>query len=269
MIVRERFPISELVRRTGVPGATIHHYLRLGLLPAPRRVSSNRFLYDERHVQAVQLVRMLRERRRLPLKTIRRILPDLLDLEGEQAFRPEMWDQAVGLRLRGAARRAPAVRLLEAATEAFSKRGFGEVNVDDVCRAARIAKGSFYRHYRSKEELLFAVVETAVREVADEFEEAAASVDRLDRRTAAAILARCLERRLPIMLDVVARAVQRRPGYAEAAARSYHGLARDVGANLPRASDPVVAGEELIRHALGMILRGVAQAPDSASTSYA
>ena len=52
-------------------------------------------------------------------------------------------------------RRVPRDRLLDAAREAFVRRGYADVNVDDICRAARIAKGSFYRHYRSKEAVFF------------------------------------------------------------------------------------------------------------------
>ena len=38
--------------RTGVPAASIHHYRRLGLLPEPERAARNRFVYDQRHVEA-------------------------------------------------------------------------------------------------------------------------------------------------------------------------------------------------------------------------
>ena len=43
--------IADLVAETGVPRATIHSYLRLGLLPRPKRLSPARFAYDERHVR--------------------------------------------------------------------------------------------------------------------------------------------------------------------------------------------------------------------------
>src|SRR5712691_9509027 len=170
MVARERFTIAELVGRTGVPPATIHHYLRLGLLPSPYRSATNRFLYDERHALALRLVRLLRDRRRLPLATIRRVLPDLMAMEGEEAFRPEMWERVVDVRAGASSRRLPASRLLASALDAFSRRGYGDVNIDDICRAARIAKGSFYRHYRSKEDLFFGVVEAAGDEVVHAFD---------------------------------------------------------------------------------------------------
>ena len=61
------FTLRDLVERTRVPATTIHHYQRLGLLPPPDRAAWNRFVYDDRHVQALRLIRLLRERRRLGL----------------------------------------------------------------------------------------------------------------------------------------------------------------------------------------------------------
>ena len=100
--------IADLVALTEVPPATIHYYLRHGLVPPPKRVSPNRFTYDDRHVQALRLVRLLRDRRGLPLDMIRRIMPELLRLEAEEAFRPEMWDRALAPRV--SRRRSPDAR---------------------------------------------------------------------------------------------------------------------------------------------------------------
>jgi len=248
-----RFPIGSLSRRTGVPAATVHHYLKLGLLPAPRRVSSSRFLYDERHVQALKLIRLLRERRGLPLPVIRRILPDLLGLEEDQAFRPEMWDQAVGAHVRGGARRAPGVRLLDAAIEVFARRGYADVNVDEICKAARIAKGSFYRHYRSKEELFFAAAEAAAAQIVQDFGKAVAPGP-VSLETAADSLARLLEPRTPVFLELFMRAVQRRPGYPAASRRMFTRLATGVGEQLG-AGDPLTTGATVLQLATVDIFR--------------
>src|SRR5947209_1068946 len=201
--------IAELVALTEVPSATIHYYLRHGLLPAPRRIAANRFAYDERHVLGLKLIRTLRERRGLSLPMIRRILPELLRLESEEAFSPEIWDRVLAPRL--SARRLPSNRLLEAAKEAFTRRGYSDVNVDDICRAARIAKGSFYRHYRSKEELFFTVAEAAGDEVVEGFDRAVPPGPAPEEGAAAALSA-ALEPRLPIFLDLLARSAQRRAG---------------------------------------------------------
>jgi AcrR family transcriptional regulator len=253
LLARKRFPIAELVARSGVPAATIHHYLRMGLLPSARRAAPNRFLYDARHVEALKLIRMLRDRRGLSLSVIRRILPDLLGLDQDQAFRPEMWDRAVGAHVGRGARRPPAARLLDAAVDAFARRGYADVNVDEICRAARIAKGSFYRHFRSKEELFFAAADAAAEQIVEEVARAIGSgswpVDR-----AAEVVARSIEPRLPLFMELFTRAVQRRPGYAGSAGRLFTSLAVQVG-ELQRAGDPLGAGAQVLMQAAVVVFR--------------
>jgi DNA-binding transcriptional MerR regulator len=181
------------VPMTGPPRTlTIAEVVALrGLLHRPRRASPARFAYDERHVRALQLIRSLRESRQVPLPTIKRILPELLALEPTEAFLPDMWDRALAARAEDRTR-DPAARLLSVAREAFARRGYGEVNVDELCRAARIAKGSFYRHYRSKEELFLKVAEATADEVAARFRN-----ERNESESPAETLARVLAPWLP------------------------------------------------------------------------
>jgi len=228
--------MSELVARTGVPAATVRYYMVQGLLPPAVRVSSNRYLYDERHVEAVRLVRLLRERRSMSLETIARVLPELLpDLLGTDSpgvFRPEMWGEVL---VPGAASPpGPSLRdrLVDIGTEQFSARGYGEVTVDDVCRAADIAKGSFYRQFSSKEELFLAVVQTVATRSAERFSCRAAG-RLVAPAEAVGALADALGTHLAVVLDLTSLAAQRRPGYA-------HAL-RALTATLCAAVEPVLA----------------------------
>jgi AcrR family transcriptional regulator len=66
-------------------------------------------------------------------------------------------------------RRRRVEQLCRAGLELFLRRGVGEVTIDDIARRARLAKGSFYRYFRDKEEL----VETLVAPVAELFRAAA------------------------------------------------------------------------------------------------
>ncbi len=50
-----------------------------------------------------------------------------------------------------------AQRVLEAATEQFASRGFADVSLDDVARAAEVTRGAVYHHYGSKAKLFAAV----------------------------------------------------------------------------------------------------------------
>jgi AcrR family transcriptional regulator len=246
--------IADLVAVTDVPSATIHYYLRHGLLPAPRRVAANRFAYDERHVLGLKLIRTLRERRGLSLPMIRRILPELLRLESEEAFSPEIWDRVLAPRL--SARRLPSNRLVEAAKEAFTRRGYADVNVDDICRAARIAKGSFYRHYRSKEDLFFAAADSLAADVAARFARGAGSGG-MDEDVAPALLARLLAPRLPVFLELFARALQGRPEYDAVAQRIVKSSARAIGASVRGEGSPEARGGRTLRDAVLTIFRGL------------
>lgn len=45
-------------------------------------------------------------------------------------------------------------QILEAARRSFARRGLHATTVDDIARAARVAKGTVYLYYRSKDQLL-------------------------------------------------------------------------------------------------------------------
>jgi AcrR family transcriptional regulator len=244
--------IADLVAETDVPPATVHYYLRHGLLPQPKRVAANRFTYDRRHVQALKLIRTLRERRGLSLDMIRRIMPELLRLEAEDAFSPVMWDKALGPRM--SRRRTPSARLLDAAKDAFAKRGYADVNVDDICHAARIAKGSFYRHYRSKEELFFAAAAALASDVTARFVEVAGPQP-VGVEEAGAVLARLIDPALPVFLDLFARALQRRPGYPASAESIFGQAVLEIGRLIAGDGSASELGSRAVGRAIADVFR--------------
>jgi AcrR family transcriptional regulator len=74
------------------------------------------------------------------------------------------------------ARRAREKRrseLLEAATSVFARKGYWAASITDIIDAAGVARGSFYRYFRSKQKIFVAIV--------DQFREAEMSlVQKLD-----------------------------------------------------------------------------------------
>jgi AcrR family transcriptional regulator len=150
--------LAGLVARSGVPAATLHYWRQLGLLPPATRVAANRFVYDERHVQAARLVRLLREQRRMPLRDIAAVLPTLLAAPTQEALQPQMWDAVIAAQVPHLEPAAPPAELVAAAREVFAERGYAFVSVDDLCAAAGIAKGSFYRWYASKDDAYVAAI---------------------------------------------------------------------------------------------------------------
>ena len=50
-------------------------------------------------------------------------------------------------------------RILDAATEVFSEKGYHGAAVDDIVRTSRTSKGSFYFHFPSKQDIFFSLVD--------------------------------------------------------------------------------------------------------------
>lgn len=67
--------IRELIRRTDVSKETIHHYIRQGILPKPKKSGKvNVVDYNETYVDQILLIKELRENYFLPLPLIKKIL---------------------------------------------------------------------------------------------------------------------------------------------------------------------------------------------------
>jgi DNA-binding transcriptional MerR regulator len=66
--------MAELAELSGVPGPTIKHYLREGLLSTARRTSRNMAYYDARLADRVRVIKELQAERFLPLRVIGELL---------------------------------------------------------------------------------------------------------------------------------------------------------------------------------------------------
>lgn len=67
--------------------------------------------------------------------------------------------------------KAPEVRrteILSVAERLFQMKGYEKTSVDEIVRTAEIAKGTFYHYFKSKEEILDALTERLVADMAHE-----------------------------------------------------------------------------------------------------
>src|SRR5262245_63348231 len=55
--------------------------------------------------------------------------------------------------------------ILHAAIEVFSRQGFAATSVEDILKAAGVARRTFYKHFGNKEEVLAAIYELATAEL--------------------------------------------------------------------------------------------------------
>jgi TetR/AcrR family transcriptional regulator, cholesterol catabolism regulator len=68
-------------------------------------------------------------------------------------------------------------RLIAAAIRVFHDKGYEQSSVQDVADAAGIVKGTLYYHVRSKEELLFEIMQQVLQSLVPQLEELARSPD--------------------------------------------------------------------------------------------
>lgn len=65
-----KFRLGELADMAGIAKKTIHYYINIGVLPAPKKVHGRLSLYDSNHVKLVSLVQRLQADKKLPLSFI-------------------------------------------------------------------------------------------------------------------------------------------------------------------------------------------------------
>jgi AcrR family transcriptional regulator len=55
--------------------------------------------------------------------------------------------------------------LFDVAMRLFEQKGYDAVNIDDIARASKVARGTFYFHFPSKEDILFEAVQRGEGEI--------------------------------------------------------------------------------------------------------
>jgi AcrR family transcriptional regulator len=252
-VVQPRPPmkIADLEKASGVGRSTIHHYLNVGLLPAPRVTGPKTHLFDAEHLARLTEIRRLR-RRGWPLLRIRERLV-------RRGVRSE--PRPAALLPPDATRR----RIVLKATPLFAERGYDGVLLSDVAREAGIGKATLYRYFPSKQALFVDCVErvrfTLVPHELRDSNEQRASLEDQGRNRAAAVLSNFAAfRTLSNLLGSVAHG--RDPALAEQARAELHAmvtnavpfLSRLMEARLARRVEP-----ELLAYMLWYSLMGAGE----------
>ncbi|WP_260471846.1 TetR/AcrR family transcriptional regulator [Bacillus salinus] len=61
------------------------------------------------------------------------------------------------------------VRILEAAIESFSEKGYASTSTSEIAKRAGVAEGTIFRHYKTKKDLLLAIVGPTMSKVVAPF----------------------------------------------------------------------------------------------------
>jgi DNA-binding transcriptional MerR regulator len=184
----ELLRMRELAEASGVPAATIKHYLREGLLPEPVKTSRNMAYYPPEFVDRIRLIKQLQEERFMPLKVIREVLaedPDrartLVELEDrilERALAGERTrTSAAEVRKRYDVPAEVLDRLEEIEVLSPNRRGYTPSDVKIIEAISRFRAGGYeeaigftvydtLRYKRAMEELVREEVEVLMERVA-------------------------------------------------------------------------------------------------------
>jgi AcrR family transcriptional regulator len=74
-------------------------------------------------------------------------------------------------------------RLMDAAVEVFARQGIGGASVSEIAQAAEVANGTFYHHFRDKDEIVGVVAFAMAGDVARRLDEAMEGIDAAAERT--------------------------------------------------------------------------------------
>ncbi|CAG0983381.1 HTH-type transcriptional regulator AcrR [Myxococcaceae bacterium] len=151
-------------------------------------------------------------------------------------------------------------RILDAAIELISERGYSATSVDALCRRAGIVKTALYWHFGSKEGLLAAVIDRVASEWIDEIERSVYRVgEPVERLTRAVRGMRTLVEERPELLRLLLAVLfERAEGDTEsrAALRRTFVRARRAIVDAIESSAPGVREPDLIAHTILSLMQG-------------
>lgn len=152
--------ISELSEATGFSTSTIHHYMKIGLLPPPLKARSNLYLYDKAHVRALECIQRLKATEHLSLEQVKEVLerePQLIDEELPPPA-TAVRDNREHSEVQGAPnmQEIKRIQIIDEAIMLFSRLGYEAVRVSDITDALHMGKGTFYLYFKNKRDLFLA-----------------------------------------------------------------------------------------------------------------
>ena len=184
--------MKELAEASGVPGPTIKHYLREGLLPEPVKTSRNMAYYPPEFVERIRLIKQLQEERFMPLKAIKGLLDEnperaqaMVDVEDRIIERAIAGEQtrtsAAEVRERYGIPKEVLDRLEEIEVLSPNTRGYSPADVQIIEAISRFRAGGYeqeigftvydtLRYKRAMEALVKEEVEVVMTRLAGEVE---------------------------------------------------------------------------------------------------
>ena len=134
--------IGELSQLSGVSVSTLYDYLRTGLLPLPGKESPTKAYFSQVHLDRLKEIKQLKDNG-LPLSEIRELF------SRNREAKEEAWKTSDDVRL----------AIVDKALELFSRFHYENTKISDITEALDMGNGTFYRYFKSKEELFLDCLE--------------------------------------------------------------------------------------------------------------
>jgi len=157
--------ISELAKRSGVPRTTIHFYLREGLLHPPVKTGKTMAYYDQSHLSRLDLIQKAKREKRVSTAWLKNWLRQT---EGSKDQKPAEAHISAQAALAEGLKNQRRDRILEAAVQVFSRKGFHFTSIRDITRAAGISTGTFYLYFADKNQLFIEVIDKLFRSLREQ-----------------------------------------------------------------------------------------------------
>lgn len=191
---RSGYKLAQLCQAADFHPSTVHYYVKIGLLHKPRKIGLGLYLYDDSHLKKLGEIRTLREKENLSLSKIKERLKSGPDdyLQAVMTSNDEAGrnDSEASRKLQ-ISKQAESTknRVLDVATELFSRKGYEGTTISDITDALSMSKGSFYLYFRDKRELFIECIERLTYVIVPEetWEDISREEDYSDRQTKRAI----------------------------------------------------------------------------------
>jgi AcrR family transcriptional regulator len=151
-------PISELSRLTGIPSSTIKFYQKEGLISFPLKKGKTRAYYNDKHIIQLETLKRLRTDDNLSIEEIKIRLTNSKsineDIEADISTDTDRKND-----------------IITAAIELFRTAGYNNISMNNIAERAGISKGTFYKHFSSKEDLFYECADKVFYDIDREFKE--------------------------------------------------------------------------------------------------
>jgi len=137
--------LPQLSKKSGLSISTLYEYLRSGVLHPPVRRGPTKATYNESHLKRLKTIRAMREKEKLSLAEIKIKLDSKSDAPGTDMAPGEDTD------IRN--------QIIDTALTLFSRKHYDKTKISDITNALHMGNGTFYRYFKSKEELFLHCLE--------------------------------------------------------------------------------------------------------------